>query len=621
MGVDLINMTLKACRGALPHLALKAGRSFSLAFRLALPALLLALGLAVVPPAPVRAAAATLAPRGGSAAGIGEAGAAAFSAAGSQAPAPPLLPGGVPALGPPPGRGAGALPPAGRVKGQPDGGPAPGAAPELLVKFRRPSLAAKYKYMADNVQGRTLGNLGIAVLPLEPGADMASARDRWQRNPDVAWAEPNYRRHISELAPNDPFFSQQWYLARMRIPAAWQLTQGDNNVIVAVVDTGVDAGHPDLAGRLVPGWNIIANNADTSDPEGHGTLVAGEVAAVTDNNQGVAGVTWQGRIMPVLVMDASGYGYDSDIAAGIVWAADHGARVINLSLGAPQYSQTLHDAVAYATGKGAVVVAAAGNEYSWGVDYPAAYPEVLAVGASDENDRVAPFSNYGPELDVVAPGTNIIGLAPGNRYVQAQGTSMATPLASGLAALLLSQRPGATIAEVQQSIAFSADDIEGKGWDLQSGYGRLDAWQALQSGGVDGRVLLPGRYRAGMVGVQWAGASDRMVGIGPEGGFILAGLPPGTGQVMFTAPGFLRARRQVTITTASKTALGDIQLLPGDINGDNQVDLQDLTLLATTYRTTSADGGYQPAADFDGDGRIDLVDLTLLAGSYRRSGD
>lgn len=619
MGVDLINRTLKACLGRLPSLALKVGWLLCLPFRLALAALILALGLAVVPPAPVRAAA-TLSPRGISAAGIRETGAAAFSATGNQAPTPPLLPGGVPALGPPPGRVAGTLPPAGQVKGQPDSGLTPGAAPELLVKFRRPSLAAQYKYMADNVKDRTLGNLGIAVLPLEPGADMASARDRWQRNPDVAWAEPNYRRHISEVVPNDPFFSQQWYLARMRIPAAWQLTQGDNNVIVAVVDTGVEAGHPDLAGRLVPGWNIIANNADTWDPEGHGTLVAGEIAAVTDNNEGVAGVTWQGRIMPVRVMDASGYGYDSDIAAGIIWAVDHGARVINLSLGAPQYSQTLHDAVAYATGKGAVVVAASGNEYSWGVDYPAAYPEVLAVGASDENDRVAPFSNYGLELDVVAPGTNIIGLAPGNRYAQGNGTSMATPLASGLAALIMAQRPGASISEVQQSIAFSADDIEGKGWDLQSGYGRLNAWQALQSGGVDGRVLLPG-YRPGRVFVQWAEAPDRMVGIGPEGSFILAGLPPGTGQVLFTAPGFLRARRQVTITAARKTALGDIRLLPGDINGDNQVDLQDLTLLAAAYRSTSAEGGYQPAADFDGDGRIDLVDLTLLASSYRRSGD
>jgi thermitase len=240
------------------------------------------------------------------------------------------------------------------------------------------------------------------------GTDLAALRARIAADSDVAFVEPDYVYHASVI-PNDEFYSRLYALPRVAADSAWDRTTGSPDVLVAVIDTGIYAGHPDLAGNVVAGTDFVNDDGDASDDEGHGTHTAGIIAAVGNNGRGVAGMCWQCQLLPVKSLDNEGSGSATTVAAGIRYAADRGARVINLSLGGDRNSRLLHDAVKYATNRGALVIVAAGNEAQEGnpVEYPAAYPEVLAVAATDQDDRHAPFSNYHSYVDVAAPGVNI----------------------------------------------------------------------------------------------------------------------------------------------------------------------------------------------------------------------
>jgi subtilisin family serine protease len=311
------------------------------------------------------------------------------------------------------------------------------------------------------------------------------------------------RGYASKRLPNDPLYPQQWAYAHINAPQAWYTTVGDGGPIVAVLDTGVDLTHPDLAANLVPGATFVSANdncpappSSPSDDNGHGTHVAGIVAAVGDNGVGVAGMNWHARLMPVKVLDCKGSGGSLEVAEGIRYAVDHGARVINMSLGmsCPQDSKEqcppglLTDAVAYAVSKGVVVVAASGNLGSGATPgaafWPAAYPGVIGVGATDSSDKVTSFSNYGYFVDVVAPGYSILSTYPRSLnavgYAYESGTSMSTPFVSGLAALLLSVNPSLSTTDVTNDILLSARDLGTPGWDPAYGYGLIDAGAALR---------------------------------------------------------------------------------------------------------------------------------------------
>lgn len=255
--------------------------------------------------------------------------------------------------------------------------------------------------------------------------------------------------------PNDPCFSLQWHLRQVGLPGAWRIGQG-SGAIVAVIDTGVTP-VPDLpASLLVPGYNFVADNNNANDDHGHGTHVAGTIAQATHNGVGVAGVAFGARIMPVKVLSAQGSGSMGAIAQAIRWAADHGAQVINMSLGGPFPVNVIKSAVAYAHEKGVVVVAAAGNDGRGKVSYPARYPGVLAVAATQFDETTTFYSNWGPEIDIAAPGGNVRvdqngdgkpdgvlqnTVVPGNTartdYLFFMGTSMASPHVAGAAALLV----------------------------------------------------------------------------------------------------------------------------------------------------------------------------------------
>ncbi len=231
-----------------------------------------------------------------------------------------------------------------------------------------------------------------------------------------------------------------WGVQRVRAPAAWQNTEG-RGVRVAVIDTGIDTGHPDLVGQVDGGYSAITKSEASDayqDDNGHGTHVAGTIAGKKDD-KGVVGVAPQARLYAVKVLDADGSGNLSDVIDGIVWAASNDMQVANMSLGAPFGSETMQRALRFAKGRGTIVVAAAGNSSGGPVGYPGAYPETIAVASADEHDKFSSFSSKGPEVDFIAPGSDVVSAKMGGGLISYSGTSMAAPHVAGLVAMSVAQ--------------------------------------------------------------------------------------------------------------------------------------------------------------------------------------
>ena len=332
-----------------------------------------------------------------------------------------------------------------------------------------------------------LAPLGARVLRLNRATDAESVRDLLLALPGVRYVERNYL----VFTCNDPLSSQQWGLTRIQAAQAWAIATPQRTVYLAIIDTGVDATHPDLAQRVrrysngtVYGYNTQLNNANTHDFHGHGTHCAGIAAAHTGNGVGIAGVasTAPVQIMPVKVLNDQGIGTMTDVARGIIWAADNGAHVLSLSLGGNAGTQQLADAVNYAWNRGCVVVAAAGNNGSNAPFYPAAYENALAVAASDPNDRLTDFSQYGTWVDIAAPGSSILSTVPGNRYEAWSGTSMACPHVAGAAALIWSCVPSLTNQQLRLALENNADPVQPYWFGgIGEGKGRLNLYRALQA--------------------------------------------------------------------------------------------------------------------------------------------
>lgn len=292
--------------------------------------------------------------------------------------------------------------------------------------------------------------------------------------------------------PNDPQFSQQQtYLDKIRVPTAWDVSKGRQGVVIAIVDTGVNGTHEDLSGKVIAGHNYvnsvsIAANTD-SDDHGHGTEVAGAAAAVGDNSLGIAGVDWNARIMPVKVLNNSGEGATSDAVNGITYAADNGATIINMSFGRSTESAALKSAIEHAKSKGAILVAASGNDGVASVAYPAAYDEVIAVGSVDNGDNRASFSNYGPALDVVAPGISIRTTSDSsNGYLSVSGTSMSAPLVSGGLGLIKDIHNSYSTDELKNILLENTEKISAMGSNNRIddvGYGVINIYKALSTTG------------------------------------------------------------------------------------------------------------------------------------------
>jgi hypothetical protein len=328
-------------------------------------------------------------------------------------------------------------------------------------------------------KAQTIDGLNVHILKV-PEPAIESVKRALFRTGLFTFIERNGLARGSAL-PNDPRYPSQWHLAKIAAPTAWDATVGAATVPLAIVDSGVDAAHPDLASKLLPGWSFLLNSNNTADVLGHGTATAGTAAAVSNNATGVAGVAWQNPILPIAVLDANNYASYSNLANGIKYAADRGARVINASIGGASPSSLLQAAVDYAWGKGAIVVASAMNNSSSTPYYPAACDKAVSVAATDSNDNRASFSNFGPTIDLSAPGTSILTTSRGAGYSYWSGTSFSAPLVAGVAALAISLRPTLTPGEITALLTQNADELGAPGFDAYFGWGRLNAARVMDA--------------------------------------------------------------------------------------------------------------------------------------------
>jgi subtilisin family serine protease len=303
-----------------------------------------------------------------------------------------------------------------------------------------------------------------------------------QHDPTIEFAERDYLAEAA-FVPNDAYVvsGSEWHLEKIQAPQAWNITFGASNVIVAVLDSGINAAHPDLAGKVLPGYDFVWGDSNPADDFGHGTAVSGVIAAAGNNSIGVAGVAFGSKILPVKVMDASGFAAYSTMAQGIRYAVDQGARVINISIAGSSPSSTLQDAINYAWSNNVVVVAAAGNNGNSTPQYPAACEHVVAVSATDPNDALASFSSTGGHLVLAAPGDNIYTTSRdlNNPYSSWRGTSFASPIVAAVAALVASANASLDNAQIVSVLEQTADDLGTSGFDAVFGFGRVNADRAV----------------------------------------------------------------------------------------------------------------------------------------------
>jgi thermitase len=351
----------------------------------------------------------------------------------------------------------------------------------ILVRFKPGTRGEKEREVANRnglEQIDEIPQIETKVLKIKDKGNVAAKIRALSKNPNIIYAEPDYIVK-AELVPNDPLYKDQYAHPYVKTPGAWDVTTGSSDVVVAVLDTGVKITHPDLLGRGVPGYDFVNNDNDPDDDGGHGTNVAGVVAANGNNEIGVAGMDWQVKIMPIKVLNFDGAGYHSDIINGVVWATDNGADVINMSFGGGG-TTAFHDAIKYSYGRGVVLVGSIGNSGQVTYYSPSVYEEVIAVGSVYE-DVKSDFSTYGTHLEVVAPGQGIYTTAISTSgYLRPKGTSFSAPQVAGLASLILAVNPDLTNEQVRAIIRETAVDIGDPGWDELTGYGKINAEAAVK---------------------------------------------------------------------------------------------------------------------------------------------
>jgi subtilisin family serine protease len=348
----------------------------------------------------------------------------------------------------------------------------------LLVQPRRGLSEQQLDGILQAQGGRRLRHIpqiNVYIVELPPSASEQAVANALRRSIHLKFAELD-RVFEPSQAPNDPYYGNAWHLPKIGAPTAWDTSIGQG-VTIAVLDSGVDAAHPDLAPQMVPGWNFYDNNSNTTDVYGHGTAVAGVAAAAGNNASGVTAVTWRSKVMPIRVTDAQGYGYTSMMAQGLVWAADRGARVANISFLGVAADSTILNAAQYMRNKGGVVVVAGGN--TGGALNYAPSDLVTAVAATDSNDARTSWSSYGNYIDIAAPGVGIWTTTRGGGYGGFSGTSASSPVVAGTYALMISANPSLKPAGLDTNLFSTARDLGSAGFDTQYGHGRVDAAAAV----------------------------------------------------------------------------------------------------------------------------------------------
>lgn len=349
---------------------------------------------------------------------------------------------------------------------------------ELLIKLKAGTNADEVFKAHGATVVKEMPQIKVKLIKV-PDHALDTVKEALGRNPNVEFVEYNFvaKEHT---VPNDPYYAYQWFLPNISAEEGWNITTGSPEIIIAILDSGIAHEHPDLVDKIVPGWNFLENNENTSDVKGHGTAVAGSAAASTNNVIGVAGVSWESMIMPLLVADSDGWTYYDDAAEAVIYAADNGAKIINMSFGGPGSSSTLQSAIDYAWERGLVIIASAGNDLNSVLNYPASCNNVMSVSATNSIDELAHFSSYGTTIDISAPGQAIYttSLFSGN-YGSVDGTSFSSPIVAGLAGLIWAITPELTNAQVVALIEQNADDLGDKGWDIYFGHGKINVYNTL----------------------------------------------------------------------------------------------------------------------------------------------
>lgn len=376
---------------------------------------------------------------------------------------------------------------------------------EVLLKFHRgvtkkeiDEILKKHNLIAS--KDNALSPIGYIKATIPDGRDVKDVAKEITKERQLKLPEPNYVQTVltsptsgspspqpqpspvkgeGDLKVSDPLYADQWYVPDTSFDKAWEKAKSKTIVKVAVIDSGVQLDHADLKGKLLKGYDFVNGDEDASDDNGHGTFVAGIIAAAA-NDAGIKGLYDYARIIPIKVMDSNGLGTYEDAARGILYAADSGAKVINLSIGGYGFSYMLQDAVDYALEKGCIVVAAGGNDGIEREIYPAAYPDVIGVSALEYNNVIWSSSNNGRHIDVSAPGANIISTGLNGEYNYATGTSASAPMVSALAAMLASERADLSSSSIERLMMQSARDLGDKGRDKVYGSGEIDAATALE---------------------------------------------------------------------------------------------------------------------------------------------
>ncbi len=362
---------------------------------------------------------------------------------------------------------------------------------EIIVRYKKGLLPEEIAKSSGGtlIDKFTIGDNLYLTLRISSGKSIVKSIENLRNSDGIVYAEPNYKCHTC-IIPDDTFYNRQYAPQHCNAEAGWNINRGDPNLIIAIIDTGVDGQHSEFSGKMVDGYDFCNNKAligtENNDDDGHGTHCAGIAAAKGNNGNGIAGVAWNCKIMPVKVLDGGPDG-NNNVARGIEWARLHGAKVISMSLGYYTYSQTMFDAIQKALDNNITIVVAMGNDGNDQVEFPAGNQGVIAAGAIDGYDRKTSFSTTGSHISISAPGYHIYSTFLEKGYTYMNGTSMSTPFIAGVCALILSAHPELTPDEVKSQLEETATDLETPGWDKNTGWGKPDIEKAL------GRVL-PGKY-------------------------------------------------------------------------------------------------------------------------------
>ena len=488
----------------------------------------------------------------------------------------------------------------------------------------------------------------VAKIPLNSISNFISETSQLP----LKYVEPNLKFRITAV-PNDPYWIYQWAPSKIEAEYAWNVTFGNSSILVAVIDTGIDWNHPDLANNYVPlGYDWVNNDNDPMDDNGHGTHCAGIIAAEINNNLGIAGLA-QVRIMAEKGLNEEGEGYEDDLANAIIHATNQGAKIISMSWGGYAHSELIYDAISYAYDSGVLLVASAGNDATNEPLYPAAYSQVIAVSATDRQDKPATFTNYGEWIELAAPGVDIFSTIWDDTYAYMSGTSMACPHVAGIAALVWSRFNQATRDWIRERLRNTTDDLGEQGFDIYYGYGRINARKAVDAN-IHNIALTNITLSKTIVGQTYTmsiNVTAKNVGTADETfnlTFYVESQATNKTVSIQTQNINLKHAASTIITFIWNTSGFDIGqytvivyawpvlnesetddnilydevyvTIPGDINGNKEVNIIDVILITGIYGAKRGDPTFNPNSDLKEDGVIDIFDVILCTSHYGEKG-